>query len=86
MVIFDRKVYQSREKLFSDIAACIDNNYADAHTDSGFMWLGRMGMLPQNVPTVSYAVPLAPKVEDAKILDNARLESDDSISGIMLRK
>ena len=34
IVIFDRKAYQISEKLFSDIAAYIDDNYVDEHTDS----------------------------------------------------
>ena len=33
IVIFDRKAYQISEKLFSDIAAYIDDTYVDAHTD-----------------------------------------------------
>ena len=34
IVIFDRKAYQISEKLFSDIAAYIDDTYVDTHTDS----------------------------------------------------
>ena len=34
IVIFDRKAYQISEKLFSDIAAYIDDTYVDAHTEA----------------------------------------------------
>ena len=33
IVIFDKKAYQISEKLFSDIAEYIDDNYVDEHTD-----------------------------------------------------
>ncbi|MGM9644673.1 MAG: O-acetyl-ADP-ribose deacetylase [Eubacteriales bacterium] len=33
IVIFDKAAYQISEKLFSDIAAYIDDNYMDEHTD-----------------------------------------------------
>ncbi len=36
IVIFDRKTYQIGEKLFSDIAAYIDDNYVDEHTGQPF--------------------------------------------------
>src|SRR5574344_2442698 len=34
IVIFDRKAYQIGEKLFSDIAAYIDDRYGDEHADN----------------------------------------------------
>ena len=43
IVIFDRKAYQISEKLFSDIAAYIDDNYVDEHTDSRSMQMMRVG-------------------------------------------
>ena len=42
IVIFDRKAYQISSKLFADIAEYIDDNYADAHTDSMRERLRRM--------------------------------------------
>ena len=50
IVIFDRKAYQIGEKLFSDIAAYIDDNYVEAHTDSYSAQLSRMKMLSQEAP------------------------------------
>lgn len=34
LVVFDRKAYQISGKLFADIAAYIDDHYADAHNDA----------------------------------------------------
>ena len=49
IVIFDRNAYQISEKLFSDIAAYIDDTYVDAHTDSRASQLRRMQMLSEEV-------------------------------------
>ena len=35
IVVFDKKAYKISEKLFSDVAAYIDDNYADEHIDYG---------------------------------------------------
>ena len=50
IVIFDRKAYQISEKLFSDIAAYIDDNYVDEHTDSRSMQMMRLEMLSPKEP------------------------------------
>ncbi|MBO5001685.1 MAG: O-acetyl-ADP-ribose deacetylase, partial [Prevotella sp.] len=42
IVIFDKKTYQISEKLFSDIAEYIDDNYVDEHTDDYSERLRRM--------------------------------------------
>ena len=84
IVIFDRKAYQIGEKLFSDIAAYIDDNYVEAHTDSYSAQLSRMKMLSQEAPAqVSYAMPAAAK---AKSLDDALSQIDESFSEMLLRK
>ncbi len=84
IVIFDRKAYQIGEKLFSDIAAYIDDNYVEAHTDSYSAQLSRMKMLSQEAPAqVSYAMSAAAK---AKSLDDALSQIDESFSEMLLRK
>ena len=44
LVIFDRTAYTISGKLFSDIAAYIDDRYVDAHTDSRETQRRRMAM------------------------------------------
>lgn len=86
IVIFDRKVYQIGEKLFSDIAAYIDDNYVDAHTDSRTERLRQMQMLSEEPEAEIYAEPLAPMAEGAKSLDDALSQIDESFSEMLLRK
>jgi len=86
IVIFDRKAYQIGEKLFSDIAAYIDDNYVDAHTDSRTERLRRMQMLSEEPEAEIYAEPLAPMAEGAKSLDDALSQIDESFSEMLLRK
>lgn len=62
IVIFDRKAYQISEKLFSDIAAYIDDTYVDTHTDSRASQLRRMQMLSEE------AICGAPMAASAKAL------------------
>ena len=86
IVIFDRKAYQIGEKLFSDIAAYIDDNYVDAHTDSRTERLRRMQMLSEEPEEEIYVAPLAPMAESAKSLDDALSQIDESFSEMLLRK
>ena len=86
IVIFDRKAYQVGEKLFSDIAAYIDDNYVDAHTDSRTERLRRMQMLSEEPETEIYAEPMAPMAEGAKSLYDALSQIDESFSEMLLRK
>lgn len=86
IVIFDRKAYQIGEKLFSDIAAYIDDNYVDAHTDSRTERLRRMQMLSEEPEEEIYAAPLAPMAGSAKSLDDALSQIDESFSEMLLRK
>ena len=58
IVIFDRKTYQIGEKLFSDIAAYIDDNYVDEHTDSRSERLRRMRMLSDEPEEETFGAPL----------------------------
>ena len=49
IVIFDKAAYQIGEKLFSDIAEYIDDNYVDEHTDYSRERI-RMNVLPPMAP------------------------------------
>lgn len=50
LVIFDRKSYQISGKLYADIAAYIDDNYADEHSDSYRKRLRRMNVFLNREP------------------------------------
>ena len=67
LVIFDRAACAIVEKLFADIAACIDDRYVDAHTDSQ--------MAPVSTPMAEDAPAPA-----AAGLDEALGEPDESLS------
>lgn len=87
IVIFDRKAYQISEKLFSDIAAYIDDNYVDEHTDSRSMQMMRLEMLsPKEPEEVSFGAPPAPMAASARTLDDALSQIDESFSEMLLRK
>ena len=86
IVIFDRKAYQIGEKLFSDIAAYIDDNYVDEHTDSRSEQLRRMQMLSDEPEEEIFGAPLAPMAASAKTLDDALAQIDESFSEMLLRK
>jgi O-acetyl-ADP-ribose deacetylase (regulator of RNase III) len=86
IVIFDRKAYQIGEKLFSDIAAYIDDNYVDEHTDSRSERLRRMQMLSDEPEEETFGAPLAPMAASAKTLDDALSQIDESFSEMLLRK
>ena len=83
IVIFDRKAYQIGEKLFSDIAAYIDDNYVDEHTDSRSEQLRRMQMLSDEPEEEIFGVPLAPMAASAKTLDDALAQIDESFSEML---
>ena len=83
IVIFDRTAYQIGEKLFSDIAAYIDDNYVDAHTDSRSERLRRMQMLSEEPEEETFGAPMA---ASTKSLDDALSQIDESFSEMLLRK
>ena len=83
IVIFDRKAYQIGEKLFSDIAAYIDDTYVDEHTDSRASQLRRMQTLSEEPEKAIYGAPMA---ASAKSLDDALSQIDESFSEMLLRK
>lgn len=86
IVIFDRKAYQIGEKLFSDIAAYIDDNYVDAHTDTRSERLRRMQMLSDEPVESSFSAPPPSMAASAKTLDDALAQIDESFSEMLLRK
>ena len=83
IVIFDRKSYQIGEKLFADIAAYIDDNYADAHTDSRASQLRLMQMFSDEPEEAIFGAPMG---ASAQSLDDALSQIDESFSEMLLRK
>ena len=90
IVIFDKAAYKISEKLFSDIAEYIDDNYVDEHTDY------RRGRSRMNYPCQSVMIGSAqPKYFDlceckamapGDDLDAKLKQIDESFSQMLLRK
>lgn len=93
IVIFDKAAYQISEKLFSDIAEYIDDNYVDEHTDYS-RERKRMNAMPPMAPCTrrkksdidsfeicDYKAMLAEDDLDAKLR-----QIDESFSQMLLRK
>lgn len=76
LVIFDRASYQLGGKLFADIAAYIDDHYAELHTDTA-VERGRRMLAMRPAP----CEPAAPAG-----LDEALRQLDESFSQMLLRK
>ena len=83
IVIFDKAAYKISEKLFSDIAEYIDDNYVDEHTDY------RCESMRLNMPMQSI---MANEICECKALFaeddlNSKLKQiDESFSQMLLRK
>lgn len=101
IVIFDRKAYQISEKLFSDIAEYIDDNYVDEHTDDYSERLRRLNAFQEKEfvceasvceeedDALEMLMPLAPMAvasKKAMSLDDALNQIDESFSEMLLRK
>ena len=85
IVIFDKAVYQISEKLFSDIAEYIDDNYVEEHTDY-CCENARMNM-PIQAPVGSFEADLCEcKALPTEDLKNALTQIDESFSEMLLRK
>ena len=78
LVIFDRAAYTIGGKLFADIAAYIDDRYADAHTDGRETRRRQMAMASMPMAAPVGAVPPS--------LDEALGRMDESFSQMLLRK
>jgi len=100
IVIFDKKAYQISEKLFSDIAEYIDDNYVDEHTDDYSERLRRMNAFRAKEMFCESSVceeadeeidmpmtaPMAVASKKVKSLDDALGQIDESFSEMLLRK
>ena len=84
IVIFDKAAYQIGEKLFKDIAAYIDDNYVEEHTDVPAERMRSM-LLDESVPLGS-AFQKAETIAPAPTLDEAVSRIDESFSEMLLRK
>ncbi len=80
IVVFDKKAYRIGEKLFDDIAAYIDDNYVDEHTDSEYERRRRQ----------NYCMPILGRFEEEILsptsLNDALGMIDESFSEMLLRK
>ena len=91
IVIFDKAAYKISERLFSDIAEYIDDNYADAHTDHQMMrrCVSAAPPRPSRSKNILFdCAEIESTCEDAfeKVL-SAKLENiDESFSQMLLRK
>ncbi|MBS5843721.1 MAG: O-acetyl-ADP-ribose deacetylase [Clostridiales bacterium] len=85
IVIFDKAAYTIGEKLFSDIAEYIDDNYVDEHTDY------RRESMRMNMPMQASVGMFEADLCECKALAPEDLESaldqiDESFSQMLLRK
>ncbi|MBO5649392.1 MAG: O-acetyl-ADP-ribose deacetylase [Clostridia bacterium] len=93
IVIFDKDTYQISEKLFSDIAEYIDDNYVDEHTDYRRERI-RMNALPSMAPCArrkksdidSFEMCECKAMAVGSGLDDALSQMDESFSEMLLRK
>ena len=93
IVIFDKASYQIGEKLFSDIAEYIDDNYVDEHTDYS-RERNRMNAMPPMAPCTRREKSNIDSIEicDCKALlaeddlDAKLKQIDESFSQMLLRK
>ena len=83
IVIFDKAAYKISEKLFSDIAEYIDDNYVDEHTDYRRESM-RLNMPMQSVMAADMCECKAMATDDD--LDEIIKRIDESFSQMLLRK
>lgn len=96
IVIFDKQAYQIGEKLFSEIAEYIEDNYADEHIECRFERLHRKNTLRTGAPVfeekacrdMDMCMTPAPLTLASKALslDDALNQIDESFSEMLLRK
>ncbi len=83
IVVFDRSAFQIGEKLFSDVASYIDQNYVDEHADSARERFGRRkSALFEEAPAPMMSAMRQPDVG----LDQALSQLDEGFSQTLLRK
>ena len=83
IVIFDKAAYKISEKLFSDIAEYIDDNYVDEHTDYRRESM-RLNMPMQPIMAADMCECKAMATDDE--LDEIIKQIDESFSQMLLRK
>lgn len=83
IVIFDKAAYKISEKLFTDIAEYIDDNYVDEHTDY-FCESMRISMPLQPIMAAEICECEATAAPDD--LDSKLKQIDESFSQMLLRK
>ena len=83
IVIFDKAAYKISEKLFSDIAEYIDDNYVDEHTDYRRESM-RLNMPMQSIMATDMCECKAMVPDDD--LDEIIKRIDESFSQMLLRK
>lgn len=90
IVIFDKAAYRIGEKLFSDIAEYIDDNYVDEHTDYHAERMRKMGTSrDKNILREAATAPFsttAIMAHKSESLDDALTQIDESFSEMLLRK
>ncbi|MGN0457882.1 MAG: O-acetyl-ADP-ribose deacetylase [Eubacterium sp.] len=93
IVIFDKAAYKIGERLFSDIAAYIDDNYVDEHTDYS-RERNRIGAMPGEVSRTrrkksdidSFEICDCKAMTLEDDLDEKLRQIDESFSQMLLRK
>lgn len=83
IVIFDKAAYKISEKLFTDIAEYIDDNYVDEHTDYCYESM-RISMPLQPIMAAEICECEAMTAPDD--LDSKLKQIDESFSQMLLRK
>lgn len=83
IVIFDKATYKISEKLFSDIAEYIDDNYVDEHTDYRSESM-RMNMPMQSI--MADEICECKSISAEEDLDSKLKQIDESFSQMLLRK
>ena len=83
LVIFDRKAYEISDKLYSDIATYIDDQYVDEHSDSLSLQKVRFRE-SENICLKEESVPLSSA--NQKTIKDWLEDIDESFSEMLLRK
>lgn len=83
LVIFDRKSYEIGDKLYSDIASYIDDQYVDEHSDSLFLQRARFVEF-EHACLKEESVPLSSA--EQKSITEWLNDIDESFSEMLLRK
>ena len=86
IVIFDRAAYQIGSQLFSDVAAYIDDHYADAHSDRSRLRRREEDLRELSCCESAPAPAMAPKAAQVEQLDDFLSQLDEGFSQKLLRK